>query len=203
MRYLITQSLVSAWNYLMTCRDECKDDALTDFLNTLNRVPKETTPEMQNGIDFENAVYATAAGLAPSRPAWEKGIRAVAEIIKGAPVQVKAQRELSVHGMDLLVFGIMDALKAGVIYDVKFLNKGFGSVELAGKYLDSPQHPAYFYIEPDAYEFQYLVSDGQDLYIEKYTPAITRPFPEIAEEFLAYLDAMNLLDTYKEKWTAF
>lgn len=203
MRYLITQSLVSSWNYLMTCRDECKDDALTDFLNTLNRVPKETTPEMQNGIDFENAVYATAAGLAPSRPAWEKGIRAVAEIIKDAPVQVKAQRELSVHGMDLLVFGIMDALKAGVIYDVKFLNKGFGSVELAGKYLDSPQHPAYFYIEPDAYEFQYLVSDGQDLYVEKYTPSITRPFPEISEEFLAYLDAMNLLDTYKEKWTAF
>lgn len=203
MRYLITQSLVSSWNYLMTCRDECKDDALTDFLNTLNRVPKETTPEMQNGIDFENAVYATAAGFAPSRPAWEKGIRTVAEIINGAPVQVKAQRELSVHGMDLLVFGIMDALKAGVIYDVKFMNKGFGSVELAGKYLDSPQHPAYFYIEPDAYEFQYLVSDGQDLYVEKYTPSITRPFPEIAEEFLAHLDAMNLLDTYKEKWTAF
>ena len=203
MRYLITQSLVSSWNYLMTCRDECKDDALTDFLNTLNRVPKETTQEMQNGIDFENAVYATAAGLAPSRPAWEKGIRAVAEIIKCAPVQVKAQRDLSVHGMDLLVFGIMDALKAGVIYDVKFLNKGFGSVELAGKYLDSPQHPAYFYIEPDAYEFQYLVSDGQDLYVEKYTPAITRPFHEIAEEFLAYLAAMNLLDTYKGKWTAF
>ena len=117
-------------------------------------------------------------------------------------MQIKAQRELSLGSMSLLVYGIMDALKAGIIYDVKFSNKGFGSAELAGKYLDSPQHPAYFYIEPEAREFQYLVSDGVDLYTETYTRANSRPFKEIAEEFLASLDAMNLLSIYKEKWAA-
>ena len=203
MSYLITQSLISSWNYMMSCREECQEEAYADFLNTLNRVPKETTPEMQNGIDFENEVYKAAAGVPrTAHPKWEDGINAVATLIKGAPVQVKAQRELTLGSMELLVYGIMDALKAGVIYDVKFSNKGFGSAELAGKYLDSPQHPAYFFIEPDAREFQYLVSDGVDLYTETYTRANSRPFKEIVEEFLTSLDAMNLLGVYKEKWAA-
>lgn len=203
MSYLITQSLISSWNYMMSCREECQEEAYADFLNTLNRVPKETTPEMQNGIDFENEVYKAAAGVPrTAHPKWEDGINAVATLIKGAPVQVKAQRGLTLGSMELLVYGIMDALKAGVIYDVKFSNKGFGSAELAGKYLDSPQHPAYFFIEPDAREFQYLVSDGVDLYTETYTRANSRSFKEIAEEFLTSLDAMDLLGVYKEKWSA-
>lgn len=224
MSYLITQSLISSWNYMMSCREECQEEAYADFLNTLNRIPKETTPEMQNGIDFENLVYSIANGTfqpwkvptgetaramgdtvifeKTEYPKWYEGANAVATLIKGAPVQVKAQRELTIGSMELLVYGIMDALKAGIIYDVKFSNKGFGSAELAGKYLDSPQHPAYFYIEPEAREFQYLVSDGVDLYAETYTRANSRPFKEIAEEFLASLDAMNLLSIYKEKWAA-
>ena len=203
MSYLITQSLIGSWNYMMSCREECQEDAYNDFLNTLNRIPKEATLEIQNGIDFENEVYKAAAGIPrAAHPKWEPGINAVATFIKGAPVQIKAQRELSLGSMNLLVYGIMDALKAGIIYDVKFSNKGFGSAELAGKYLDSPQHPAYFYIEPEAREFQYLVSDGVDLYTETYTRANSRPFKEIAEEFLASLDAMNLLSIYKEKWAA-
>ena len=62
MRYLITQTLLSSWNYLFSCREESKDDAYADFMDTLNRTPKLTTPEMQNGIDFENLVYSIANG---------------------------------------------------------------------------------------------------------------------------------------------
>ncbi|MCH5186806.1 MAG: hypothetical protein J1F63_00280 [Oscillospiraceae bacterium] len=203
MSYLITQTLIGSWNYMHSCREECQKDAYNDFLRTLNRIPQETTPAMQNGIDFENEVYKAAAGISrTAHPKWESGINAVAAIIKGAPVQVKAQRELTIGSMDLLVYGIMDAIKAGKIYDVKFSNKSFSSVDLAGKYLDSPQHPTYFYLEPEAQEFQYLVSDGVDLYTEVYTRGNSRPFKEIAEEFLSSLDAMNLLDAYKENWEA-
>lgn len=102
--------------------------------------------------------------------------------------------------MDLLLYGILDALKAGTIYDVKFSNKSFGSAELAGKYLDSPQHSAYFYLIPEAHTFKYLVSDGEDLYTETYTRDATIPFPELAKMFLTSLDAMRLLDVYKEHW---
>ena len=203
MSYLITQSLISSWNYLHQCREESQESAYNDFLNTLNRITKETTPEMQNGIDFENEVYKAAAGIPRSaHPKWENGINAVATLIKGAPVQVTAQRELTIGSMNLLVYGVLDALKAGTIFDVKFSNKGFGSAELAGKYLDYSQHPTYFVIVPEAQEFKYLVSDGEDLYTECYTRKNSRPFEEIAKEFLASLEAMNLLDTYKAKWVS-
>ena len=115
---------------------------------------------------------------------WENGIKRVATVIKGAQTQVKAYNELTVAGTDLLVYGVLDALKAGTIFDVKFINKSFGSAELAGKYLDCSQHPAYFYIVPEAQKFVYLVSDGEDLYTETYTPHNSRPFAEIAKEFL-------------------
>lgn len=202
-RLLITQSLLSAWSYAHTCYESCAEDAYSEFLNTLNRVPKETTPEMKNGIDFENEVYKEAAGL-PRTPhkLWENGIKAVATVIKGAPVQVKVQAELSVGGYEILAYGVLDALKAGTIYDVKFCNKSFGSAELAGKYIDSPQHPAYLFMVPEAREFTYLVSDGEDLYTETYTPCNTRYFPEIVEEFLQSIEAMGLLPVYLEKWQA-
>lgn len=201
MSYLITQSLVASWSYMMTCREEVKQDACTDFLDTLNRVHKAATPNMQNGIDFENEVYKAAAGVPrDAHPKWEKGINAVASLIKGAAVQVKAERGLTVGSTELLVYGIMDAVKAGIIYDVKFSNKSFGSAELAGKYLDSPQHPAYLYLAPEAREFRYLVSDGTDLYTETYTRENSRPFRETVAEFLSSLEALGLLGVYKKKW---
>ena len=224
MRYLITQTLLSSWNYLFSCREESKDDAYADFMDTLNCTPKLTTPEMQNGIDFENLVYSIANGtfkvpFAPTGetatvmgdtvimesgklPKWYNGAKAVATLITGAPVQVKAQREVSIAGMDLLVYGVLDALKAATIFDVKFSNKGFGSAELAGKYLESPQHPTYLFLIPDAIKFTYLVSDGEDIYTETYTRRNTRPFEEIAKEFLDSLRDMKLLEVYKSKWAA-
>ena len=97
---------------------------------------------------------------------------------------------------------ILDALRAGVISDVKFSNKSFGSADLAGKYLDSPQHPAYFFCVPEAYKFQYLVSDGTDLYVETYYPKDCRPFADIADEFLCSLEGDGLIDQYRENWKA-
>ena len=60
----------------------------------------------------------------------------------------------------------------------------------------------YFYIVPEAYEFQYLVSDGNDLYMERYTPDETRPLEEIIREFITGIKDMGLLEIYKEKWLA-
>lgn len=205
-RYLITQSLLSAWAYVFDCFEGGEEDAMADFLATLNREKREPTDAMRNGIAFENAVYAAAkdapAKVPPELSVWEPGIRQVAEIIKGAPVQVKAQKEITVDGMTFLVFGILDALKAGTIYDVKFVNKKFGGLELAGKYLGSAQHPAYFYIVPEAMEFKYIVSDGEDVYIETYRREDTKPIGEIISQFVASLRDMGLLDLYQEKWLA-
>ncbi len=201
-RYLITQSLLSSWNYMFDCFDGCEESAKEEFINTLRRIPKETTPEMQNGIDFENEVYKVTHGVQRNpHPKWETGIQAVAKEIMYAPNQIKISREMSsVCGMDLLIYGILDSLKCGTIYDVKFSNKSFGSAEVYGKYLNSPQHATYFYLVPEADTFKYLLSDGNDIYTETYTRANTKLLEELLHNFFNSLTDMGLMDVYKEHW---
>ena len=202
-RFLITQTLLSSWGYMFNCYEDGQEAAQASFLQTINREPIEQTDAMRNGVEFEREVYKTAAGIRRQpHPKWESGIQAVATVIKGAPVQVRVQREIEVCGINFLLYGILDAVKAGTIFDVKFVNKGFGSLELAGKYFDSPQHPAYLYALPEANRFEYLVSDGNDLYKEAYDRTNTRPISEIIAEFVQSVSAMGLLELYKERWAA-
>lgn len=202
-RYLITQSLISSWNYIYECHEGYEEEAYQSFLHTLRREKTEPSEAMLNGLAFEKEVYKEAhRENREPHPKWENGIRHIANIIMNAPNQVKVSKELLVDGYDFLVYGILDALKAGIIYDVKFLNKGFGSVELAGKYLNSPQHPAYLFMVPEANEFTYLLSDGEDLYTETYTRQNSRPFEEIICEFIRSVENMGLIEIYKEHWLA-
>lgn len=221
-RYLITQSLLSAWLYCFNCHEDYAEEAMASFLDTLNRVPSEQNEAMKAGSDFEALVYGIADGMEGpqqimlpgvnpvSGEAYEgtklpknyEGAVKVAEYVAGGQYQVKLQRELQTCGMTFLVYGILDCLKAGEIFDIKFKTKSFGSLELAGSYLESPQHSAYFYICPEAYKFTYLVSDGADLYTEEYTPEMTRPIEEIISDFVQFLNDTNNLSTYKEKWLA-
>ena len=200
-RYMITQSLLSSWQYLYDCHEGCEEDAAEEFLAALEREQKEPTAAMLNGIEFENRVYAMARGdIRQPHPKWENGIRRIAPILRGAPTQVRLSKTLRLDGWEFLCYGVLDALKAGTIYDVKFSNKSFGSIEAAGRYLDSAQHPMYFYICPEATTFTYLLSDGDDLYIESYQRADTRHISEIITPFLESLETMGLTDVYREKW---
>ena len=200
-RYLMTQSLLASWGYMFSCWEEGQERAKEDFIRTLNREPTPVSEAMADGNAFETEVYAAAQGRqrAP-HPKWENGIQTVASVIKGAPSQVRVQREIEVLGCTFLLYGVLDALQAGVIFDVKYKSKSFGSLDLAGSYLESPQHPAYLYLVPEAHEFQYLVSDGVDLYKEVYTRENTRPIGDIIAEFITSIEAMGLLDTYLDKW---
>ena len=204
--FLITKSLLESWAYQYDCAEGFEEDARESFLKTLRREKEEPTEAMLNGIAFENLVYGIACGAyKPKAGEWDKnyaGAKKVAEIIKGAPIQVKASRAITVDGVEFLVYGVLDALKAGVIYDVKFSNKGFGSAELAGKYLECSQHPAYLYIVPEATEFQYLVSDGEDLYIERYERSDSKSIGEIIHWFTQDMKARGLWDEYEMYWTA-
>lgn len=200
-RYLITKSLIESWAYCFNCYETAAEGAYRDFLATLRREPQETSEDAQNGIAFENDVYALVQD-APcvSNSEWEEGARRVANELAGARLQFRTERELSCCGMDFLVYGVLDGLRAGVIKDVKYSNTAFSSADLQGKYLNCSQHPCYFYLVPEAYRFDYLVSDGTDLYIESYTPQNSRPFPEIVEEFIRSITDMGLLGIYKEHW---
>lgn len=204
-RYKITQSLLQSWNYVHSCWEGCEDDAMESFLTALRGEKEELTEEqmqhIQNGWDFEDAVY-TVAGGAPfsGNPKWERGVTEIAELVKGAQFQVRIHKPITVGGMDFEIHGVLDALREGTIFDIKFKNKSFGSLDLAGDYLDSPQHPFYFYLVPEARKFMYLVSDGNDLYIEQYLPEQTAPAGKIIAEFVDFLTASNLMEIYKANW---
>lgn len=226
-RYEITKSLLQSWNYVHDCWEGCEEDAMNAFMATLRGEKEELTEEqmqnIQNGFDFEKLVTDIATGkfvpefktdgtVNPSScgdgelmgydkyPKWYRGAREIAEIVKGAQFQVRIHKPITVNGMDFEIHGVLDALREGTIFDIKFKNKSFGSLDLAGDYFDSPQHPFYFYLVPEARKFLYLVSDGNDLYIEQYFPEETTPADKIIAEFMDFLRESNLMDLYKANW---
>lgn len=202
MKSLITQTLLSAWLYTYTCQEGCEDDAFNDFLRTLRREPTEQTDAMKDGIQFENGVYALMRDPQDLTvyPQWRAASKRLADFLRGGQVQVRVQRELSIGSDQYLLYGICDVVKAGHIYDLKFTTKSMTSAELAGKYLGSPQHPAYLYCLPEALDFTYLVSDGNDIYTEVYDRRHTSPITEIIDGFRTDLRYRGLDDTYKEYW---
>ena len=202
--FLITKSLLEAWQYAYDCSEEYAEEARESFLRALRKEKEEPTEAMLNGIAFENLVYRIANGgfVGSPLPKNFAGAKKVAEIIKGSLIQVRAEKEIEVDGESFLVYGILDALKAGIIYDVKFLNKSMGGAELAGKYRECSQHPAYLYIVPEATEFNYIVSDGEDVYIERYERGDSPEIGAYISWFVDDLKRSGLWELYREFWTA-
>ncbi len=204
MKTLITQTLLGSWLYQFNCAEGYEEDAEADFLLTLKREPKEPTDAMAEGIQFENGVYALMKDPKDLTvyPPWSDISRKLADALRGGQVQVKVLRDIRVGDEDYLLHGVVDVLKAGVIYDLKFTTSSFTSADLAGKYLNSPQHPAYLYCLPDALRFTYLVSDGKSLYTETYSRNEITPIGETIAMFRQDIRKRGLEDIYLEKWGA-
>ena len=151
-RFMVTHSLLNSWSYALKenpYEDMTSErDPMADFLATLRREPIPTSEAMQNGIDFEDLVTAVLKGTADPGHRWYNAASEVATLIKGAQLQHKASRTVRIAGRDVFLYGRLDALKAGIIYDIKFT-----SSYDAGKYYDSTQHPMYLAIMPEAYGF--------------------------------------------------
>lgn len=195
-RYLITQSLLGSWLYQYKAFDP--EAAHEEFLKVLNRETTETTEAMQNGLDFENGIvrYCEGAELNQSHK-WATGVKGIGDIVQGGYFQVPASKEKIIGGITYLLYGRMDVLKAGIIYDIKF-SKSYE----CGKYITSPQHPMYFECCPEAYGFVYLVSNGSEVWREEYTSAETPVIDGTIIEFMQYLEAAGLDQVYFEKWKA-
>lgn len=222
MRYLITQSLLSSWQWLYKARDafpfdEDKADAAAakaeaDFMRTLRRERGEPSPAMLDGRMFEALCYDIADGrFRPGRnvesgepmfPPTYQGALQVARVINGGVWQVKASKQISVGGRDFLLYGILDAVKGGVIYDIKYKARNLGSVELPGLFADSPQHPMYLRLMPEATRFEYLVSDGELLYTESYERGDVAPIEATIGDFMDYLERACLTGVYERRWAA-
>ena len=190
-KYLLTQSLISSWLWALKL-----DNGYEDFLKTLRREPIRQTKAMLEGIRFENCLNAVLNGsnIEPTHE-WYKPIKTLYPVLKGAQQQAAMSKDIVVNNVAFVLYGKLDYLKAGVIYDTKY-----SKTYHVGKYLDSPQHPMYFALVPEAYKFKYKICDGNMVYTETYRPDETENIETIIKHFMAFLDRMNLVDMYQENW---
>lgn len=200
-RYLMTHSLLSSWLYAIKenpYEDATSErDPMAEFMLTLRREPTPTTEAMQKGIDFEDLVTAIVAGKGDPGHSWYSAASKVAAIIGGGVLQYRARKEVYAGGLSLVLYGRLDALRAGGIYDIKF-SRGYER----GKYFGSTQHPVYLELVPEAQHFTYIVSNGSEVWTEQYRREKTPSVYPVISDFLDWLNARDLLGLYREKWLA-
>jgi hypothetical protein len=198
MLYRITHSLLSAFDYATS--EDATENNWDSFMQTLLREPFVPTAAMEKGIAFEAEVshYAKTGFLRDGLdvPKAEKEtIFRFGNILYGATQQVRAEKQICVNGLDVLLVGVADFVKAGIIYDTKRVTR-----YEYGKYSLSSQHPMYFELFPEAREFQYLIWDGYIAYTETYHRGEYIPIEVTIAEFLQALESLELLDVYKKNW---
>lgn len=198
MSYWMTQSLLSSWLYLMAADDLQTENAMKSFVSYLRREEHPLTNMMKNGIQFEDAINRTVAGAPPAleNKPMKSAVKRFARICSDGQPQVPLTGRISVGGLDLILFGICDYVKAGVIYDIKRVSRYF-----YGKYQNSPQHPMYLKLLPQASRFDYLIFDGKFCYKETYRRGDFQPIEDTIAQFIQFLRDIDLLDDYKKYWT--
>ena len=190
-KFRLTQSLISAYEWTFK-----KEDGYDEFIAALNREKKRVTTAMLDGIQYENVLNSVLDGaeITPDHE-WYAPITEMAEELHGAQQQVTLFRDINVDGVDFLIHGVLDYLRAGHIWDCKFSKR----YEL-NKYLGSPQTAFYMYLVPEAFDMTYIISDGKYVYREKYPREIVEPIEPYIRNFMQFLDMHNLVNIYTEKW---
>jgi len=197
-KYLITPSLLNSWASIWNCSEwvreaqsdtMCIEDkiqdaqkkAYDDFITTLNRIKTEPNEYMLRGIEFENECY--------------KGNTCVSPIIEGGAYQIVGVKDKTIDDMNFVLYGRLDVLKGGIIYDIKRVSK-----YTPQKYINSYQHGFYFELFDEAYKFVYLCFDGNELHTETYYKDQCVNLEATISNFMKWLKKNNLLDLYKENW---
>ena len=193
-RYIMTQSLLAAWQYNLSGGPQ------EEFLSVLRREKTEQTQAMKDGIEFERLVWECACGKEPEeKHKWAQGIREIAEIVRGGAYQVALSDEAEIEGEKYLLYGIVDFVKQGVIFDVKF-SKRYENRGNVNYYLTSPQAPMYLRLLPGAKQFVFLISDGAQVFREAYTQEEITPIEKTAAAFTKNLKQRGLWDVYTAFW---
>lgn len=188
-KYYITPTLLNSWQY------NIKNGTLEDFIKVLNKEEFEPTESILKGFEYEKYMQENFE-----------------ETLRGA-YQVKVSKEYG----DYLLYGIIDCLKGGIIYDYKY-TKNYEE----GKFFNNHQTLMYLEMVPEAKKMVYLITNKfnkteypdlnfkdvskveyevGDIFREEYTKDM---FPEtmdsILNKFEEWLKTYNLLNLYAEKW---
>ena len=191
MKVRITQSLLSAWEWSFK-----KDDGYEEFLQALRREKKPPTKAMLDGIAFENILNSVLNGEhIPEDHEYYKVVTEMAEELQGSQQQVSIFKDIVVGGQPFLLHGVLDYLVAGHVYDCKF-SKTYS----LNKYLQSPQHPMYLELVPEARDFTYIITDGKWVYRERYPRDTVPDIRDTINQFYKFLIKHELWELYEQKW---
>ena len=188
-QYYVTPTLLNSWQYSI------KNGTLEDFIKVLNKEEFEPTESILKGFEYEKYMQENYK-----------------ETLNGA-YQVKVSKEYG----DYLLYGIVDCLKNGIIYDYKY-TKNYD----VGKFFNNHQTLMYLEMIPEAKKMVYLITNKfnkveqpdlnfkdlskieyevGNIFREEYTKDM---FPETIESILhkfeQWLKIYNLYDLYTEKW---
>ncbi len=188
-KYYITPTLLNSWQY------NIKNGTLEDFVKVLNKEEFEPSESILKGFEYEKYMQENFE-----------------ETLNGA-YQVKVSKEYG----DYLLYGIIDCLKGGIIYDYKY-TKNYE----VGKFFNNHQTLMYLEMVPEAKKMIYLITNKfekteypdlnykdvskveyevGDIFREEYTKDM---FPETMNSILhkleQWLKQYNLFDLYTEKW---
>lgn len=182
-KYLITPSLLNSWKYAISLENEYGN--LEEFIKTLSREPMESSEAIENGFKFEEYMIRNY------------------EPTKNGSYQVKLSKNITTKTGTYVLYGRLDCLKAGTIYDYKYTE----SYDV-GKFYGSYQHPIYFEICPEADKFEYLISNNYkegkediNLYHEiYYKEDVKVDLEQEIDNFVEWLKINNLYNLFCEKW---
>jgi hypothetical protein len=203
----MTHSLLNSWEFMHKSGEGLREKAHSDFINSLRRIKTEPSQAMLNGREFEDLVsdYITNPLCREEMEhKWLEGAEAIADIINrdfeygDGFTQVKSNAKVTVNNVDYLLYGVLDWLCGGIIYDIKF-KENLGNYSV-GNYYDNTQHRMYFELVPEADRFIYLISNGKKIYQEEYLRGESRPIYETVTEFEQWLKDYGLWNIYCENW---
>lgn len=194
--YKLTCTLLNNWLYATD--PDASETAYIRFLNALERKREPASKAMQAGIAFETMVTNYAMDTAQPLPEDKAAMRAVIQFgnrCRGGAWQVWAEKPVQIAGKELLLVGVADCLKQGILYDLKRVQR-----YEYGKYQHSAQHPMYMELFPEAIRFDYLIFDGAYCYREQYRRGDFEPIHNIGTRFLHYLEDAGLMEIYQKHW---
>lgn len=216
-KYSITPSLLNSYQYYINDEFKSPADSRADFLKTLSKEKFKPNEAMQKGIDFEDFIndyckdalkIKVSKSVFPvypifindvKEPCYWDCVKSIGDIVKGGLWQQTCKKDLHIGNKEFLLYGKMDVVKRDTVYDIKYT----GKYEL-GKFLDSAQHLIYLYCT-GLPKFQYLISDGEDFWIEDYHnhTNIENEIKSKISDFLGYLENdKEAKELFESKWGA-
>ncbi len=206
-RYLITPTLLNKFQYYIQDEYKSPADSRADFLKTLSREKFEPNEDMAKGLKFEKDIELNCKKMSDNGEEfsllvdgytkYERIVQNLSNIVLGGLWQQSCKKDLRVGNQEFLLYGKCDVVKRDTIYDIKFIS----NYEL-GKFIDSSQHLIYLYCL-DLPKFQYLVSDGNDYWVEDYYnhAGIENEIKSKISDFMGYLENdQEAKQIYFSKW---